>query len=72
MPDAGTDLWNVLEIDQILPVCTNHDAATTHGERIIRAYYQDAMDRRRVPESHRAIDCRLDAPAAGAPGKRPF
>lgn len=59
MADAGTDLWNVQKFDQILRVYTNLEAAKAHGEHIIHQHYQNAMDRRRVPESHRAIDWRI-------------
>lgn len=59
MADAGTDLWNVQKFDQTIGVYTNLDAAKTHGDHIIQAHYQDVMDRRRVPESHRAIDWRV-------------
>jgi hypothetical protein len=59
MSDAGTDLWNVQKFDQTIGVYTNLDAAKAHGDHIIRRHYQDAMDRRRVPDSHRAIDWRV-------------
>lgn len=59
MTDAGTVLWNVQRFDQTLSVYTALDAAKDHGSHIVRAHYQDAMDRRRVPKSHRAVDWRV-------------
>lgn len=59
MSDAGADFWNVQKFDQTIGVYTNLEAAKAHGDHIIHAHYQDAMDRRRVPESHRAIDWRV-------------
>jgi hypothetical protein len=59
MTAAGTDLWNVQTFDQTMGVYTNLEAAKAHSEHIIHAHYQDAMDRNRVPESHRAIDWRV-------------
>ncbi|MFI0156250.1 hypothetical protein [Streptomyces lydicus] len=59
MSDADTDLWNVQKFDQTLCVYTNLEAAKAHGEHIIHEHYRHHMDRRRVPESHRAIDWRV-------------
>jgi hypothetical protein len=59
MTSADIALWNVQKFDQTLCAYTTLEAAKAHGEHIIHAYYQDAMDRRRVPESHRAIDWRV-------------
>lgn len=56
---AGTALWNVQNFDQMLGVYTDLEAAKAHGDHVIHAHYQDAMDRRRVPEAHRAIDWRV-------------
>lgn len=58
MSAAGTDLWNVQKFDQTIGVYTNLDAARDHGDHIIHRHYQDAMNRHRVPDSHRAIDWR--------------
>lgn len=59
MADGVTALWNVQRFDQTLAVYTALDAAKDHGDHIIHEHYRDAMDRRRVPESHRAIDWRI-------------
>ncbi|WP_039942921.1 hypothetical protein [Streptomyces himastatinicus] len=58
MDDANTTLWRVQKWDQTLGTYSNLDAAKAHAEHVIRDYYRDAMNRRRVPESHRAIDWR--------------
>ena len=59
MTGVGTDLWNMQRFDQTMGVYTTLEAAKAHGEHIIHAHYQDAMDRRRVPDAHRAIDWRV-------------
>jgi len=56
MSAAGIVLWNVQRFDQTLCVYTALEAAKAHGEHIIHAHYQDAMDRNRVPDTHRSID----------------
>ncbi|MEU5196054.1 hypothetical protein AB0G86_18690 [Streptomyces scabiei] len=54
-----TAIWNVQNFDQTLGVYSNIEAAKAHGKHVIHAHYQDAMDRHRVPDTHRAIDWRV-------------
>ncbi|MFF5019529.1 hypothetical protein [Streptomyces sp. NPDC001165] len=56
---ANPHVWRVQKWDQTLCTYSNLDAAKDHGEYVVHAHYQDAMDRRRVPETYRAIDWRV-------------